>query len=88
MANATNVKIIRRVDREGNLEPFELMMKRFKKAYQESGVLQDLKNHEFAMGPSEKRRIKRENAEKRRRREEAKARKFFKSDDKNNDWSK
>lgn len=72
MANATNIKIIRRVDREGNLEPFEFMMKRFRKAYQESGILADIRKHEFALGPSEKRREKRKQAERTRLKEQRK----------------
>ena len=74
--NATNIKVVRRVDKEGNLEPFEFMMRRFKKYYQESGILASLRKHEFAMSKSQKRNEKRKRAEKARRIEEAKQRKF------------
>ena len=76
MGNATNLKVVRRVDKEGNLEPFELMMRRFKKSYQESGILVDVRKHEFAMGPSEKRREKSKQAERTRIKEQRKLEKF------------
>lgn len=76
MSNATNVKVVRKVDKEGNLEPFEFMMRRFKKAYQESGVLADVRKHEFALGPSEKRREKSKQAERNRLKEQRKLEKF------------
>lgn len=76
LMNATNVKVVRRVDRDGNPEPFELMFKRFRKAYQESGVLADVRKHEFALGPSEKRRIKSKEAERTRLREQRKLERF------------
>lgn len=76
MSNATNVKVIRKIDKEGNLEPFEFMMRRFKKAYQESGVLADVRKHEFALGPSEKRREKSKQAERTRLKEKRKLEKF------------
>ena len=72
LANATNVKVVRKIDKEGNVEPFEFMLRRFKKAYQESGVLADVRKHEFAMSKSQKRAEKRKRAEKLRRIEEAK----------------
>lgn len=75
--NATSVKVVRRVDKEGNYETFDVMLKRFRKLYQESGLLQDMRKHEFAMSPSQKRKIKREQAEKRRRKEEAKEQKYY-----------
>lgn len=80
MSNATNVKVIRKVDKEGNLEPFEFMMRRFKKAYQESGVLADVRKHEFALGPSEKRREKSKQAERNRLKEQRKLEKFVVSE--------
>jgi len=73
---AVNLKIVRRVDKEGNLEPFELMMKRFRKAYQESGILADVRKKEYALGPSEKRREKRKQAERLRLKEQRKLDKY------------
>ena len=81
MANATNVKVVRRVDKDGNLEPFEFMMKRFKKAYQESGVLADVRKHEYAMSKGQKRAEKRKRAEETRRREEAKENRYYRKED-------
>ena len=77
MSNATNVKVVRRVDKEGNVEPFEFMLNRFKKAYQESGVLADVRKHEFAMSKSQKRAEKRKRAEKIRRLEAAKNAQYY-----------
>lgn len=76
MSNATNVKVVRKVNQYGEYEPFEIMFKRFRKAYQESGVLADIRKHEFAMGPSEKRRVKSKEAERTRLREQRKLEKF------------
>ena len=81
MANATNLKIVRKVDKEGNLEPFEFMMKRFKKAYQESGILAEVRKHEYAMSRSQKLAEKRKRAEEVRRKEEQRARKYIKKED-------
>ena len=67
MANATQIKVVLR---DG--ENFEQMMRRFKKAYQESGVLAEVRKHEFYQSKSEKRRIKHENALKERNKEERK----------------
>ena len=74
--NATNVRIVRRVDREGNVEPFDIMLKRFKKAYQESGILADLRKHEFAMSKGQKKAEKRKRAAEVRRRDEARANRY------------
>ena len=62
--HATQIKIVRRED-----EDFEHFFKRFKKAYQESGVMADARRKEFYIGPSEKRRLKHEEAVKERKRE-------------------
>ena len=79
--NATNVKVIRRVDKDGNYESFDVMFKRFRKLYQESGILQDIRKKEYAMSPSQKRNSKRELANKRRKREEAKMAKYYTRDE-------
>ena len=74
--SAVNLSIKRRIDKDGNFEPFELMMKRFRKSYQESGILADVRKKEFAMGPSEKRREKRKQAERLRLKEQRKLEKY------------
>ena len=63
--HATQIKVTRR---EG--EDFEHMFKRFKKAYQESGILAEARKKEFYVGKSEKRRLKHEEALKVKRKEE------------------
>ena len=63
--HATQIKILRK---EG--EDFEHMLKRFKKAYQESGILAETRKKEFYVSKSEKRRLKHEEALKARRKEE------------------
>lgn len=74
---ATRVKIVRQTDKYGNVcEDFEHMMRRFKKAYQESGILADLRNHEFARSPMQKKREKHKIAEARRIKEERKMARF------------
>ena len=61
MARAVQIKVVRRDD-----EDFEHMMRRFKKAYQESGVLADCRRHEFYQSKSVRRRLKKEEAKKNR----------------------
>lgn len=73
---ATRVKIVRQVDKYGNKEEFEHMMRRFKKAYQESGILADLRNHEYARSPMQKKREKQKIAEARRIKEARKMERF------------
>lgn len=46
-------------------ESFESLMSRFKKDVAKSGILQDLKKHEYYVPPSEKKRIKSDMARKR-----------------------
>ena len=46
-------------------ETLDSMLRRFKKDVAKSGVLQDIKKHEYYVAPSEKRRIKSEQARKR-----------------------
>lgn len=75
MSRAVQVKVVRR---EG--EDFEHMLKRFKKAYQEQGILADIRKNEFYRSPSLKKREKRENAEKRRRKEARKHGNFSRFD--------
>jgi len=63
--NATRIKVVRR---DG--EDIEHLLRRFKKEYQESGIMADAKKKEYYVGPSEKRRLKHEEAVKARKREE------------------
>lgn len=46
-------------------ETLDSLLRRFKKEVVKGGVLQDLKKHEYYIAPSEKRRIKSEQARKR-----------------------
>jgi small subunit ribosomal protein S21 len=46
-------------------ETLDSMLRRFKKDVAKAGVLQDLKKHEYYVAPSEKRRLKSEQARKR-----------------------
>jgi small subunit ribosomal protein S21 len=46
-------------------ETLDSMLRRFKKDVAKAGVLQDLKKHEYYIAPSEKRRLKSEQARKR-----------------------
>lgn len=75
MAKAS-VKVVAREN-----EPFEILFRRFKKSYQESGILQDVRRKEFYMSPSEKRREKSKQAQRRREREERKLGKYEKDVD-------
>ena len=65
--HATQIRVIRRED-----EDFEHLFKRFKKAYQESGILAETRRKEFYVGTSEKRRLKHEEALREKRKEERK----------------
>ena len=55
-------------------ETVDSMLKRFKKEVLKSEVLKDLRKHEYYIAPSEKRRIKSAEAQKRARKTEAKKR--------------
>lgn len=59
-------------------ESFESLMRRFKKSVEKSGILNDLREHEFYEKPSMKRKRERAAAVKRTQREheESKLRKF------------
>lgn len=46
-------------------ETLDSLLRRFKKEVVKNGILQDLKKHEYYVAPSEKRRIKSEQARKR-----------------------
>lgn len=46
-------------------ENLDSMLRRFKKEVSKSGILQDVRKHEYYVAPSEKRRIKSQNAQKR-----------------------
>lgn len=53
-------------------ETLDSMLKRFKKTVVKSEVLKDLRKHEFYVSPSEKRRIKSAEAQKRAKRKAVK----------------
>ena len=75
--NATNVKVVRRVNNAtGEVESFDSLLRRFKRSYQDSGVLADLRKHEFAMSKSQKRREKSKLAEKQRLKDQRKLEKY------------
>lgn len=46
-------------------ESVDSLLKRFKKEMAKSGILQDVRKHEYYIAPSEKRRLKSKNAQKR-----------------------
>ena len=73
---ATIVKVVQRTDKYGNREDFDRLLKRFKKSYQESGILSELRKREYAKSPSQKRKEKSKLAEARRRKEERKAARY------------
>ena len=50
-------------------ERFEVLMRRFQRAVEQSGIMRELKKRKYYMSPSEKRKEKRKQAEKRRRKE-------------------
>lgn len=75
--NAANIKIVRRVNSAtGEMESFDSLLRRFKRAYQDSGVLAGVRKHEFAMSKSQKRREKRKLAEKQRLKDQRKLEKY------------
>jgi len=78
--NATRVKIVRKLTKDGYLEPVEIMIKRFEKAYQEAGVLSDVRKHEYALSPSQKKREKQKIAEARRIKEQRKLERYYRPD--------
>ena len=57
-------------------ESVDSMLKRFKRDVARSGILQDLRKHEFYIPPNEKRRIKQKAAEKRARKKAAKQKQY------------
>lgn len=46
-------------------ESFDSLLRRFKKETVKSGIIQDLRKHEYYVSPSQKRRLKSEQARKR-----------------------
>lgn len=50
-------------------ENFESMLRRFRRAVEQEGIMAELKKRRYYMTPSEKRKIKQKLAEKRRRKE-------------------
>lgn len=53
-------------------ETFDSMLRRFKKSVVKSEVLKDLRKHEYYVSPSEKRRLKSAEAQKRAKRKAVK----------------
>lgn len=58
-------------------ETLDSMLKRFKKEVVKGDILKDLRKHEFYVPPSEKRRIKSAEAQKRAKRREAKQKNLY-----------
>lgn len=77
---ATRVKVVRQTNRYGTEETVEMMIRRFQKAYQEAGVLADLRKHEYALSPMQKKREKAKLAEARRIKEQRKTERYVRSD--------
>lgn len=77
---ATRVKVVRQTNRYGVEETVEMMIRRFQKAYQEAGVLADLRKHEYALSPMQKKREKAKLAEARRIKEQRKTERYVRSD--------
>lgn len=77
---ATRVKVVRQTTRYGTEETVEMMIRRFQKAYQEAGVLADLRKHEYALSPMQKKREKAKLAEARRIKEQRKTERYVRSD--------
>tara|TARA_Y100001970_G_C14103709_1_gene786906 strand:+ start:648 stop:839 length:192 start_codon:yes stop_codon:yes gene_type:complete len=50
-------------------ETFESLLRRFRRAVEQEGIMAELKKRRYYMSPSEKRKIKQKLAEKRRRKE-------------------
>jgi small subunit ribosomal protein S21 len=50
-------------------ESFESLMRRFQRAVEQSGIMKELKRRKYYMSPSEKKKFKRKQAEKRRKKE-------------------
>lgn len=57
-------------------EPVEKLLQRFKKKVEASGILKEVRKHEYFMKPSDARKHKRAAAEKRRRRSERRSSRF------------
>jgi len=60
---------------------FEKMMRKFKKKVEDQGILKELRDRESYRAPSLKRKLKREEAEKRRRIAERKRMRFYTRED-------
>lgn len=58
-------------------ETLDSMLKRFKKEVVKGDILKDLRKHEFYVPPSERRRIKSAEAQKRAKRREAKQKNLY-----------
>ena len=75
--SATNLKVVRKVNYEtGEVESFDSLLRRFKREYQNSGILAGVRKHEFAMSKSQKRREKSKLAEKQRLKDQRKLEKY------------
>lgn len=61
-------------------ESIDSLIRRFKKKFVKSGIMKEIRNKEFYLKPSMRKKLKRREAERTRRREEAKiAKKMFRS---------
>lgn len=58
-------------------ETIDSLIRRFKKETIKSGIIQDVRKHEFYIAPSEKKRIKKAAAQKRAAKKKAKAAKNY-----------
>jgi small subunit ribosomal protein S21 len=52
-------------------EPFESLLRRFRRAVEQDGIMRELKKRKHYLSPSEKKKEKRKLAEKRRRKEKS-----------------
>lgn len=57
-------------------ETIDSMLKRFKREVVKSEILKDLRKHEYYIAPSEKRRLKSAEAQKRERKKQAKIKQY------------
>lgn len=65
---ATNVKVIRRKEANGELESADSLMRRFKKAVQKADIMKEVRKREFFMSKPLKRKLKSEEHQKMLRR--------------------
>lgn len=76
MAKAANITVYN-VNKLGKKLDNERMIRNFKKKIEKTGLLQDLRSHEYYLSPSVKRRLKSKMARQRVERENAKKQSYF-----------